>query len=139
LYSHDSGEFHGDRRHQPDIPERLIARAALLLSLLCSLILGSMMVFPREPFWMTVHVVFLVAVVLVLRLRGYFVRTAAFTGWMLSLAAINLVVVVPELALRIVDFRYAPGIRGGYQQMAVREGLTRLIPTSSSGKSRRKT
>lgn len=107
----------------------LIARSILLFSLFCSLILGSIMVFPREPFWMSVHIGFLVAVVVVWRSRGFLLRTDRLDGVMLIVAVINLVVVVPELTLRAVDFRYAPGIRGGYQRIDVGGGhITRLIP-----------
>jgi lysophospholipase L1-like esterase len=45
---------------------------------------------------------------------GYLVTSKRFVGWMLSLATLNVVVVVPELALRFVGFRGEAGIQFGY-------------------------
>jgi len=48
------------------------------------------------------------------RLATTLARRAAPVDWLLAVAALNLVLVVPELALRLADFRFESGIQFGY-------------------------
>ena len=105
-----------------------LARAILIASLSCSLAISSIIVLRAQRFWMSVLVGFLSAIGILWYLKGYLLKRQWSVGWMLSIAVINLLVVVPELTLRAIDFRYAPGIRGGYRRGMWEGRVIRLIP-----------
>ena len=105
-----------------------LARAILIASLCCSLAITSLIVLHEQRFWMSVLLGFLFAIGILWHLKNYLLAKPWCAGLMLSIAVINLLVVVPELTLRAIDFTYAPGIRGGYRRWIWEGHVVRVIP-----------
>ena len=118
-----SGSSTPDRSH-----ESHIAGTILIGSLGLSLILSGIMLWKLNRSWTMVVLAFLVSIVLLSSLKGRLADTRAWARWMLALAVVNFVVVVPELALRAVDFTYVSGFKGGFGFTAVGGRPVRLIP-----------
>lgn len=91
-----------------------IARALFAASLALSLLLSLVLLFQAARF-RTAALVGLAA----LLLGGWWAGGECFrrgrsTGWLLGLATLNAIVVVPELALTALDLRYESGIQFGF-------------------------
>jgi lysophospholipase L1-like esterase len=89
--------------------EFTISRIVLALSFLTSIILSLVLLIIGRGLPQVLLALILVAV------SSWFVMAYLFKlgkeiRWFFSLAVINLVIIVPELALRVIDFQYEPGV-----------------------------
>jgi lysophospholipase L1-like esterase len=89
--------------------ELAFVRLALVGSLVCSVGLGGV-AFVRGSLGIGVLAVLALATVVAWFLLTFLHARGRRVGWLLSLAVVNLVLVVPELALRVGGFRAAPGV-----------------------------
>lgn len=93
--------------------ELKIIRNLFAGSLLCSVVLIFLLTLAKTKWIILLLAVFGFAVLLwVIGARLH--RNQKRIEWLLSLAVINLFIVVPELALRVANFRYDSGIQFGY-------------------------
>lgn len=94
---------------------RIVCSSSFLLSLL---LLGALAY--RRPsevgFLLDAYGVF---IVLVQFLIPFLQRNGMPVGWFVSLATLNLLIGVPELLLRLVDFRHEAGVQFGYPRPTV--------------------
>jgi lysophospholipase L1-like esterase len=98
-----------------DSQELRIGATIFFASLALSLILSTLLVWQQSKGPLVfLGLVLVLAVLVRLSLRGPLVTSKGFVGWMLALATLNFVVVVPELALRVAGFRGEAGIQFGY-------------------------
>jgi lysophospholipase L1-like esterase len=91
-----------------------IPHSILIASLCCSLAIITIIVFQQRNFGAALLAGFLSAIGILWLLKNSLRTRPRYAGWMLSIAVINLFVVVPELTLRAIDFRdwaVAPGIQ----------------------------
>jgi lysophospholipase L1-like esterase len=100
-------------------------RVVLVGSPLCTAVLCALLTFSQSRVWLwglvgAVAVAFCMWLVAA-RLAG----RAHWLGWLLALAVVNFLIVVPELLLRALDFRYESGIQYGRE---LGEGFVRFVP-----------
>lgn len=93
--------------------DRAIARGVLAASLLGSLLLAFWLAL-RDARALPIVVALAIALIGSWPLAAALGRRAGNPGWLLALAALNAVIVVPELALRLSGFRYEAGTQFGY-------------------------
>ena len=92
---------------------RTSARGVLLASLAGSLLLAIWLVL-QDARALPIVAALALALIGVWPLAAALGRRAANPGWLLVLASLNAVIVVPELALRLSGFRYEAGTQFGY-------------------------
>jgi lysophospholipase L1-like esterase len=98
-----------------DSQELKIGATIFFASLSLSLILSTLLVWQQSKGPLLFLGLLLALAFLVrLSLRWPRVPSKGFVGWMLALATLNFVVLVPELALRVTGFRGEAGIQFGY-------------------------
>jgi lysophospholipase L1-like esterase len=93
--------------------DRAIARGVLLASLAGSLLLAIWLAL-QDARALPIAAALALALIGAWPLAASLGRRAANPGWLLALAALNAVIVVPELALRLSGFRYEAGTQFGY-------------------------
>jgi lysophospholipase L1-like esterase len=95
-----------------DAKETVITRAIVVFSLAISAIL-ALVIAGTRTYWAWIAAGFMAAALLGWRLAGSRLGRKQ-SEWLLLLATLNLFVVVPELGLRLADFRYESGIQFGF-------------------------
>ena len=96
-----------------DNRELRFTQGVLIGSLSISILLASFRALATS-FWMQVFSTLVTVLVALLVLTVRLHRRGKPTRWIISIAVIQLLVIPPELALRLVDFRYESGIQFGY-------------------------
>ena len=80
-------------------------------SLLCSIILSFILIFTRVKLYATAFLCLVLISVTFWFLISYLYGIKRSVTWVISLAVLNLFIVVPELGLRVAGFRYESGIQ----------------------------
>lgn len=94
--------------------QRVIIRFLVIASFLTGTMLACLLILIKGPHWTPIAgglLVFTAALWLALRSME---RRGWNSRWLLSLSVLNALIVVPELALRTIDFRYESGVQFGY-------------------------
>jgi lysophospholipase L1-like esterase len=117
--------------------ELKIAATTFYASLFISLICCALLMWQESREVAVLSLVLVLAIFAGQSLLGYLVGPKNLVGWSLLLATLNLLVVVPELALRVAGFRSEAGIQFGYprpeefMRFEADERLFWKLPTSN--------
>ncbi|MCZ6594500.1 MAG: GDSL-type esterase/lipase family protein [Bacteroidetes bacterium] len=93
--------------------ELIFVRGLLIASLVCSTVLAFGLTASKTK-WAILFLGLILVTPTLWFFATYLHRKQKPVEWLLSIAVLNLFVVVPELALRAVDFRYESGIQWGW-------------------------
>ena len=100
-----------------DHRELRLTQGVLIGLLSISILLASFRAL-ATGFWTLMFSALVIMLVALLVLTVYLHRRGKPTAWIISIAVIQLLVIPPELVLRLVDFRYESGIQFGYPRPA---------------------
>lgn len=92
--------------------ERRIVRTALALSFGTALVLGSVLAMRKG--WLELALGLALALALVHALAELLARSGLPIRWLVGVALLNALTVVPELALRLADYRHGPKMEFGF-------------------------